>query len=274
MKNILIIGTNSFVANNLNIFLKKFYKVKKIDLSSINNIKLSKYDCLINCSIQKKYILENYKIKNDIDYFIANKIKNLNIQFIFISTRKVYRPKANIKETDKKIPFSNYGKNKRSTEKRLKKILGKNLLILRTSNIIGLKKKIKHRKVHHTFIDIFKENIKNGFVYDNENNFKDFITINQFSEAIKKSIKQNLYGTYNLSMGRKIYLKDIISWLLVYNKKKLIYKKIDKFSKKNNVYKSFYLNNNKLKKKININFKINDLKKECFKISKKMFIYK
>ena len=75
-------------------------------------------------------------------------------------------------------------------------------------------------------------------------------------------------------MGRRIYLKDIISWLLVYNKKKLIYKKIDKFRKKNNVYKSFYLNNNKLKKKININFKINDLKKECFKISKKMFIYK
>ena len=39
--------------------------------------------------------------------------------------------------------------------------------------------------------------------------------------------------------------------------------------KKNDIEnESFYLNNNKLTKKININLTLNELRKECYKISK------
>ena len=97
--------------------------------------------------------------------------------------------------------------------------------------------------------------------------FKDFITMRQFSSILIKLIKKDIVGTYNVSIGKKILLKNIIRWLLKYNKKKLKKKKMQ--LKKNDIEnESFYLNNNKLTKKININLTLNELRKECYKISK------
>ena len=63
----------------------------------------------------------------------------------FLSTRKVYELKDNIKETDNLNPRCNYSKNKLITENSLQKIFKKKLLILRISNIIGLKLSEKKR---------------------------------------------------------------------------------------------------------------------------------
>ena len=70
-------------------------------------------------------------------------------------------------------------------------------------------------------------------------------------------------------MGKKVYLKDLNNWLLnsLKNKKKLKIIKLRK-DKKNS---SFYLNNSKIRKKINFNIKITQLKKECISVSKKLF---
>ena len=51
------------------------------------------------------------------------------------------------------MPKSNYAKNKLKTEKKLITSLNNNLIILRISNVIGDKSKVK--KIHNTFIDIF-----------------------------------------------------------------------------------------------------------------------
>ena len=103
----------------------------------------------------------------------------------------------------------------------------------------------------------------------NKNDFKDFLDINTFSKIINSIIKKEVFGTYNISIGRKVYLKDLNSWLLnsIKNKKKL------KTIKLKNIMKnqSFYLNNSKLKKKIDVNIDIAQLKKECIKLSKKLF---
>ena len=70
-------------------------------------------------------------------------------------------------------------------------------------------------------------------------------------------------------MGKKVYLKDLNNWLLnsLKNKKKL---KIIKL-RKDNKNSSFYLNNSKIRRKINFNIKITQLKKECISVSKKLF---
>ena len=44
-------------------------------------------------------------------------------------------------------------------------------MILRISNIIGFKKKQKN--LHSTFVDMFYEKAKKGFIYDNGKKFKD-----------------------------------------------------------------------------------------------------
>ncbi len=70
-------------------------------------------------------------------------------------------------------------------------------------------------------------------------------------------------------MGKRVYLKDLNNWLLTSNKNK---KKLKIIKLKNNEKnQSFYLNNSKLKKKIDLKININQLRKECIKLSKKLF---
>ena len=265
MKKILIIGKRGFIGNNLSKYLKKFYKIDYISFRDINKIKskIDSFDYIINTSIDKRYIEKKYNRNFDNDIKISNFIKNNKTVYIFLSSRKVYKAKANIKENSKILPKSNYAKNKLITENKLKKILNKNLVILRISNVIGDKSNIK--KLHKTFIDIFFNNIKKGFILDNKSDYKDFISIDKFCEIIKKIIQRNLRGVFNVSIGEKVLINNILNWLNYYN-----FKKVRLKNNKNKV-DCFYLNNNKLMSKIKINNSVLELKRYCLKISKKRF---
>ena len=66
-----------------------------------------------------------------------------------------------------------------------------------------------------------------------------------------------------------VYLKDINNWLLnsIKNKKRFKIIKLKK-DKKN---QSFYLNNSKIRKRIEFNINIVQLKKECISLGKRLF---
>lgn len=124
---ILLIGKKSFIANNLYKKLKKKNVVNIKDYKNIINkpkLFFKKYNFIINCSIDKRYISRKYKLKFDRDYSISKKIYNMNLRQIFLSTRKVYKSKANILEKDKIDPKCSYAKNKLITEKKLIKLMG------------------------------------------------------------------------------------------------------------------------------------------------------
>ena len=139
MKKILLIGKRGFLGNYLNRFLRKKFDTKFISFKEINNLKknLGNYDYVINTSINKKYINNKYEKKYDNDLKISNLLNPKKNTFIFISSRKVYKSKENIKENDKLKPQSNYSKNKLITENFLRNKFKSNILILRISNIIG-----------------------------------------------------------------------------------------------------------------------------------------
>ena len=270
-KKILIIGEKSFIGNNLFNYFKKKLTVKKISYNKFNQLKIkyiNRYTHVINCSLNPLYTKKKYNKKYDIDLKIAKKLKNSVCKFIFLSSRHVYAPKDNIKELFKEKPISQYGKNKKITEDLLFKNLRNNLLILRIANIIGDRKIINSRKVHKTFIDIFFDNLKLGYVINNGKKYKDFLTIGQLSKIVIKLINVNAEGVFNVSAGKKIFLSKLINWLLKYNKTKTVIKNITKSERNKIENKSFYLNNSKLRKKINFNFRLDELKKECFKLSK------
>jgi nucleoside-diphosphate-sugar epimerase len=266
--NILIFGKNSFVGSNLYRHLKKNYLVKIKDFNSNNLKKISLYDCIINCSINKNYVYGNYKVKNDFDLKIVKKIKHHNTKYIFLQTRKIYIPKSDIKENSSKKCKENYEKNKYVTEKKISKILKNKLVVLRVSNIIG-DNYSKSRKIHKTYLDYLIQNVSKNKIIDNQKKFKDFIDINFFSKIVHNIIKKKIYGVFNISIGEKIYLNDINTWLLSSLRKK------NELSIVNNVRfpndESFFLNNSKIKKKIKFKYNKNDLKKECIKLSKKIF---
>ena len=265
MKKLLIIGKRGFIGKYLYKYLKKFYNVKQISFQNLKKIKnkLNNFSFIINTSIQKKYIYKKYNEKFDNDFEISKYLNDGKSIYCFISTRKVYPTRGNLKENSKLAPSSNYSKNKLITEKKLYKKLGNNLLILRVSNIIGDKRSVK--KIHKTFIDIFEQNIKKGIIFNNSKIFKDFLSIDKFCQIIRGIIQKNLTGTYNVSIGQKVYLNDLISWLNKFNKEKTIQQKNPSKNQ------SFFLNNKKLMSKINVKNSLEELKKYCYKYSKKRF---
>ena len=149
------------------------------------------------------------------------------------------------------------------TERKLSKILKSKLVILRVSNIIGDKSKTKN--LHSTFVDAFFRSAKKGIIFNNKAQYKDFISIEKFNEIMFQIIKRDLNGIYNVSIGRKINTNSLIKWLNHYNIKNCKVKNIKKDQQ------SFYLNNNKLMKKIRIKNSVSDLKKYCLKLSKNSF---
>ena len=270
MKNkIIIIGKKSFLGSNLTSHLKERNLIISLDYKNFIKKKISfikNFSYIINCTSNKDYVSDRYLKKNDFDLTIANKIKNLNIKMIMLSSRKVYKKGTNLKESSALRPKSNYSKNKLRTENALLKILKKKILILRISNVIGLNIK-KHNKLHKVFIDIFYENIKKGLIFDNKDFYKDFISVDKFCEIVEKLITSNTYGIYNVSIGKKILLRKIVSWLNFYNKKEI--KFVDSIKK----YQSdnFTLNNDKLMDTIKIKNTPLDLKKYCINLSKEFF---
>ena len=75
------------------------------------------------------------------------------------------------------------------------------------------------------------------------------------------------FGSYNLSLGKKIYINQLIEWLNFYNTK--IIKTIKPKNSFNN--DNFTLNNIKLMNKIKIKNNIKIFKNECLEISKSFF---
>tara|TARA_B100000787_G_C16133493_1_gene268486 strand:+ start:6 stop:830 length:825 start_codon:yes stop_codon:yes gene_type:complete len=268
-KNIIIIGKKGFISSNLFLNLRYKQNLKIFDYQKFLNLKesyIKKFDYVINCSINKEYIKNKYSQANDFNFMIAKKIESLTTKMIFLSSRKVYKNKYDIKENDSLVPKCNYSKNKLISENLLKKTLNKKVLILRISNLIGPHITNK-KKLHKTFIDIFFENIKKGIILKNDQCYKDFLSINKFCQIINELIKIGANGTYNVSIGQKIYLKEIIEWLNYYNKKKYIYVKLSKSHNNDN----FTLNNRKLMKKISVINEIDNLKNDCMIISKNFF---
>ena len=267
MKKILIIGKRGFIGKHLYEYLKQKNYTKNISFKDINKIKnkLDNYDFIVNTSINKNYIFKRYNKKFDNDLKITDYINNNKTIYCLLSTRKVYKNGPNLKENSKIFPKSNYSKNKLITEKKISKKFKNNLLILRPSNIIGNTNSVK--RIHKTFIDIFQKNIQKGFIYDNEKNFKDFLSIDKFCQIVKKIIDKRLTGIFNVSIGEKVYLNDLIKWLNKYNNKKF------KILKNLRLNDSFYLNNKKLMSKIKIKNSLNELKYFCYQYSKKYFTY-
>ena len=263
MKKILIIGKKSFIGSHLYTFLNKFLPVRILSYKDLILNDLKNYDYIINCAIHPNYFKYKYNDKFDIDIKIAKFIKKFTSKYIFLNTRKIYNQKFNIKEGANCTPIDNYSKNKLKTEKKLLKIIKKHRLIsLRVSNILGKRKFLKNKRSHNLFLDNFIKYRKLNKVIKLNDCYKDFITIDFFNEVIYKIINKNIVGIFNLSLGKNIYVSEIVRWLDPNFSKKI------QFNFNNRNKSSFTLNNKKLLKKIKIKISKEQVKSFCKKIFK------
>jgi len=262
MKKILIIGKKSFIGSNLFNLLKKNFFIKNVSFEvAIKKKKnyFSEFSHIINTSIHTNYIKEKYDKKYDLDLKFIKKFKTIKFKYIFLNSRKIYFQKENIKETDRLLPKDNYAKNKLITENFLKAKLDDKLISLRTSNIIGNRVFESSRKSHDLFFDNYLKFRKRNRKMKIKNDFKDFLSIQQFSFVLEKIINSNVNGIFNVSLSQKIYISELLKWLdIKFFQNKLVFIKSDR--------NSFTLSNKKLTKALNIKLYKKDLKKFCKKV--------
>ena len=101
--------------------------------------------------------------------------------------------------------------------------------------------------------------------------YKDFLPIEIFCKIVFKLINIDAEGIFNVSIGKKVLLNKINSWLNFYNKNQSKLLKVPYKKNRSLNQDAFYLNNSKLLKKINIKLGLTDIRKSSIRISKIIF---
>lgn len=149
-KSVLIVGTNSFVGNNIK---KTINDLNFIEVSLFekqpDEINFNGVDSVIHLAAlvhQMKGAPENeyYKINRDLAFEVAKKAKESGAkQFVFMSTVKVYGEQTQLQqsfnENSECVPIDPYGKSKLEAENLLKSIEDKNfkVAIIRSPLVYG-----------------------------------------------------------------------------------------------------------------------------------------
>lgn len=266
MRNIVIIGSDSYLANGID---KQFCQAN-ISFLEFNtwqqNVDLMKQaDYVICFAIHPDFMKRDMDCSEVLDTQIATAIKDSNAKYVFMSSRKVYGTTNDCvvhKETDKAEGFDFYSINKVKVEKELYKILGDRLLILRIANILG---EPVQRTGYKTFIGWICENyIQTGklIVTQNADAIKDFIPKSFLHHAISSLIENNVTGTYNISSGLGTSVEKVLAGYV--GKENLILQGNDEEKQD-----QFVLNNEKLLKATGLSISEDDIDKyllQCRKI--------
>lgn len=260
MENVLIIGKSSFLGKNFIKYYSNKINFKLVSYKFAFKVEFKNYTHVISFTHPLKSSKNILKVSENFDVKIAKKLvkENSKAIFIFLSSRKVYKPKSNIHEYSEISPVDIYAKNKLKSEKQIKKIKNLKYLILRISNVIGAP--MNRRNKIKNFIDNYallrKKKLKKIIT---NNNFKDFISTEQFSKILYLLILKKSKGIFNVSLGKKIYVKEIIYLL-----DRKFYRKFCFLNSR--TQDSFYLNNTKLFNEIKYKPSIFELKKFIKKI--------
>ena len=239
----LVIGKNSFIAKNLdNIFL-----FKKISYNEISRFDFTQYDVVINCAINPLYKNTKYSEKIDVDFEIGKKSCQKGCHYIMLSTSKVYGKKSELEIYDEFStlnPFDYYSENKVKTEIKLLSNFADRVTILRGSNIFGFE------YGRNSFVGYCMSQLVNEGKIDltmSENVKRDFLFVEDAAKIIENVCIKKPIGVYNLSSNYGLQIGQIIKSLISGYKHGGIINKVG-FG----LERQFILNNNKLKKYLNI----------------------
>ena len=201
--------------------LKKIYKFKgrlENKKKIIHWIKKNNFDCIIhlaaivpinivNKNKQKALKINYFATKNLVDSI--KKYSKKKIWFFYSSTSHVYKIGNNKKKEIEKTKASTYyGKTKELSEKYLLK--NKKYLFICIGRIFSYTSKTqKNYYLIPNLIKKFKTK-KKFIVFKNLNHYRDFLSIEDITSAIKLLMKKKATGIYNICSSKKIHLIDLV----------------------------------------------------------------
>ncbi len=195
---------------------------------------------------------------------LQSSIKNNIKKIILVSTINVYGENKNSpsKETDDLSPITNYGMIKMLNEKlyeNFSKLYDIDITILRLSGIYG------PGKIKGFFPQLLNSVTDKNIIltpYNNGNQFRDFLYVDDAIDGIMKSIndKSSGFNIFNISSGMRYSIKELISMMEKLSNSKISVEYLhDKFDEE-----SIWADNSKAKQFLNFIPKIsmeNGLKK-------------
>lgn len=219
---------------NKKLLIKKFKGniKKKSDIKSWLN--KNNFTAVIHFAaiVPTKKVKENYKealrvnqigTKNLVECII-NYMPNLE-WFFYASTSHVYSetPKK-IRENNKKLFFSKYGKSKYLGEKEIIKRLKKRNIPYAIGRIFSVIDNQEKTSLFNNLKSKLIENKKKEVVLKYLNHYRDFLSTNEICYIIFKLYRKKYSGIINIASGKKTYLKNIAIKLAKKNNKKLKFK--------------------------------------------------
>lgn len=217
MKRFLVIGRNSFISKSIigdNHTIVDRISIR--DPNSIESINFAKYDAVLNCAIHSNYIRQDYDSDYDLDYQIANRVKDFDCHYVMLSSRKVYGENEkliSIDENHSKSPVDNYARNKLFTELYLQDVFGHNKshTIVRCSNVFGFE------YLRNSFMGFCTKQLKeSGYIhFDISSKIKrDFIPVDYVGQVLKLIMEKKLNGIFNLSSNYALEIGKIAECLI------------------------------------------------------------
>ena len=214
-----------------NIFKGDISKKKQVDTW----VKKNNFDIIIHlAAIVPTYkVEENYLYSKKVNYYGTKylidsivKYKKKPKLFFFSSSSHVYKVTKKlkkIKETEKTIPVSLYGKTKLMAENYIKKKLKKNNINYCIGRIFSFTD--KHQDKSFLVPSLFNKikNCKSEINLKDLNHYRDFLVISDVSKAIEILCKKQIKGIVNIGSEKPVHLKDIAKFFSNKYRKKINY---------------------------------------------------
>tara|TARA_B100000035_G_C20986164_1_gene547921 strand:+ start:314 stop:1135 length:822 start_codon:yes stop_codon:yes gene_type:complete len=162
--------------------------------------------------------------ENLVNALLSKKIKPK--WFFFASTSHIYglgKKYKKLNEKNKPHPTNKYGTTKKIAEDIIKKKLKNNKIDFCIGRIFSVTDTTQKPPYLVPSLQKKIKKSKKTLVLKDLNHFRDFITTNNISSAIKILYKKKKTGIYNIGSGNIVYLKNIAKLIAKKHKKKIKY---------------------------------------------------
>jgi UDP-glucose 4-epimerase len=212
---ILIVGRNSFLAGHLRQRLPRD-QVRAVSHDAIEQPDLlDGIDCVITCARHPLLGSERYDPATmDPDLHLARRIGERAIDYLMLSSRKVYAPGAGpLAEDAPTAPGDPYGRHKLAAEHELRRLLGERLTVLRLANIFGYERQPGRR----TFLSISLERLeREGRIQFDMSPFvgRDFLPVEHCARLLARIAQAPPGGVLNVGSGIGLPTGRLALWII------------------------------------------------------------
>jgi UDP-glucose 4-epimerase len=211
---VLVVGRNSFIARH---FLAACdQQITAVGHDSIDRPGLfDGVDRVISFARHPLFGSEEYRPEAmDPDLRLAERLAGRGIDYLMLSSRKVYAPSARpLAETDPTRPRDLYGQHKLAVENALRARLGERLTILRLANVFGYERRHGRRSF---FSQLLERLARDGQIRFDMSPFveRDFLPVEACARVLARIVALPPGGVLNVGSGIALPTGRLAVWVL------------------------------------------------------------